>query len=318
VENFSAGKVSVATCSDFDSLIAVFYLDKTGRFKETVREICEGIVTLLGESYGIIVQGMISSPVCSPEQLSSAYRETQKLMNFTRSVDSYAKLVSQEELSSSGGSILNGNYLKQYQILINTLLVGKYSLVPSMVSTILREHVSPLSKNYALAHSRLYSIASILSEDILISGVFGADSRTAAEKIRDADSVSKLNAVVSDVYGKMAAKQPFIAKDDPVNRAVAYIHNNIGDPNLNVSAVCESVGVSVQHLTRLFHNKLDMAIAEYINTYRIRVAKELLADKKLTIKQIAKKVGYISSETLTRNFRKLEGITPTECRHMLL
>lgn len=81
--------------------------------------------------------------------------------------------------------------------------------------------------------------------------------------------------------------------------------------------ICEAAGVSVQRLTRMFQSQFNMAVAEYMNACRIKLAKELLPDRQLTVAQIAQQVGYSNADTFTRNFRKVEGITASEYRKML-
>lgn len=83
-------------------------------------------------------------------------------------------------------------------------------------------------------------------------------------------------------------------------------------------AICEAAEISPQRLTRMFQAKFDMAVAEYMNACRIKLAKELLPNKQLTVVQIAQQVGYRNTDTFTRNFRKVEGITASEYRKALL
>jgi YesN/AraC family two-component response regulator len=60
-----------------------------------------------------------------------------------------------------------------------------------------------------------------------------------------------------------------------------------------------------------------VTIADYVGSCRIALAKKLLSDKRLTIISIAQQVGYNNTETFSRNFRKLEGMTPSEYRTMI-
>jgi YesN/AraC family two-component response regulator len=59
-----------------------------------------------------------------------------------------------------------------------------------------------------------------------------------------------------------------------------------------------------------------MAIAEYVNAQRIELFKKLLVETDLPVNQILVKVGYTNTDTSTRNFKKREGITPSEYRKL--
>lgn len=317
--SLSEDKVGFTSCASSGGVDMVFSAISAERFRETVEEICGSAVKLMVESYHISAQVTMSAPVTDPVKLPEAYQETQKLRNFAKSVNSDVPLISQEDMQGDGGgALLNGDFIRKEQILLNTLLAGKYSVVPSMAAAILAEHVSCLRQNYSLAQGRLVSIANVLSEGVLAANLPGLAVAEEAERLRKADSVLKLNEETERVYGQMAELMDSGAVgNDTVARACEFIHSHVDNPNLNVSAVCESVGISVQRLTRMFQAKFDMAIAEYMNSYRVGWAKELLEDKSLTVVQIAAKVGYNNTDTLTRNFRKLEGVTPSEYRKLL-
>ena len=81
--------------------------------------------------------------------------------------------------------------------------------------------------------------------------------------------------------------------------------------------ICEAVGIISQRLTPMFQEQLSMGIAEYVNYCRIEEAKKLLVSTKLTVKKIGEEVGYSTTDTFTRNFRKLENLTPTEYRQIV-
>jgi YesN/AraC family two-component response regulator len=56
-----------------------------------------------------------------------------------------------------------------------------------------------------------------------------------------------------------------------------------------------------------------------MNTRRIERAKELLRQNpNMNVAEIAEAVGYNNTPSLTRNFRKLEGLTPSEYRALRL
>lgn len=297
---------------------AIFFGDDAASLRETIVKLSSNVTEIMTGSYAMQMQVTISSPVSSVLQLPEAYEETHRLRSFAKSVNSSAAMISQEDLQHSSGVLLNGDFIRQEQILINTILVRKYEAVPSMVEAILSSHVSPLRKNYTLAQSRLSSIASVLAEGIRMASIPGFPEEKSANAIGKADSVRQLTEITRQLYGCMAEQsRESTSETDTVAIACRYIEQNLSDSNLNVSAICEAAGVSVQRLTRMFQSQFNMAIAEYMNVCRIKLAKELLPDKQLTVAQIAQQVGYNNTDTFTRNFRKVEGITASEYRKTL-
>lgn len=311
-------RISCAVCSTRKTGIAVLFGNDAAALKEAVPVFSKNVVEILTGSFNTSMQATISSPVTSVLMLPDAFQETTRIRSFAKSINSNAVIISQEDMQHSGSALLSGDFIRQEQILINTILVRKYDVVPSMVESILSTHVTPLRKDYALGQSRLMSISNVLAEGVRIASIPGLSEAENARAIRQADSVRQLVSVTERIYGQMAAQsQSASSETDAVSLAIDYIRQNLSDQNLNVTAICEAAGVSVQRLTRMFQAQFNMAIAEYMNTCRIKQAKELLPNKQLTVSQIAQLVGYSNADTFTRNFKKVEGVTASEYRKTL-
>lgn len=311
-------KIPHAFCGIPDVGTAILYGNDAAALREAVLELCRNVIEILTNSYTINIQATVSNPICSVLNLPAAFQEAQQLRNFAQSINSSVPLISQEDLQHSGSILLNGDFIRQEQILLNTIMTRKYDVVPTMVESILSNHVSALRENYALAQRRLQSISNILLEGVRIASIPGVSTAENVKAISNASSVRQLVAATESVYGLMAEHcRDTTSETDYVALACNYIEQNLSDKNLNVNAICEAAGVSNQRLTRMFQAKFHMAIAEYVNACRIKLVKELLADERLTIVQISQRVGYSNTETFTRNFKKIEGITASEYRKML-
>lgn len=57
-----------------------------------------------------------------------------------------------------------------------------------------------------------------------------------------------------------------------------------------------------------------MNVTEYLNRVRVNRAKQLLADTRLPIGEIADKVGINNRTTFLRIFKRTEGVTPQSYR----
>lgn len=315
---FTAQDMKQISCMDPGSFAAVFFEPKCDDFGDHVTQVCENVCQFMAESYGIRTQVAVSSAV-APHELCQAFRQAQSLEKFAVAIDSSSYIISQDSLHEGDVSLLiDGNFIRQEQLLLNTLLMEKYNLIPSMVDAILREHVRPLASDYALATSRLRAVSNILSETLLSTNPTGVDVAAAIAKLEAANSISALNDAAKKVYTPLAQSMTTgVRSYKEVGLAQQYIRDNLSDQNLNVSMICEAVGIISQRLTPMFQEQLSMGIAEYVNYCRIEQAKELLTTTKLTVKKVGERVGYSTNDTFTRNFRKLENLTPTEYRRIV-
>ena len=95
---------------------------------------------------------------------------------------------------------------------------------------------------------------------------------------------------------------------------IDYIDANF---NLDVSLtfISSLIGITRNHLCRLFKEVYKMTIMDYILKLRIKKAKEYLAlSEDLKVKDIGYLVGYIDISYFCSLFRKHEGITPLKFR----
>ncbi len=86
---------------------------------------------------------------------------------------------------------------------------------------------------------------------------------------------------------------------------------------LTASAVARQSGLSRSRFEHLFKQESGLTFKAYLQALRVTKAKELLADWRLSIKQVAARVGYAHPPDLTRAFREQLGITPSEYRKRL-
>lgn len=89
-----------------------------------------------------------------------------------------------------------------------------------------------------------------------------------------------------------------------------YILENYMDANLCISSIGSHFNMSPSYLSKLYKAQSGQSILDAINKVRIDKAKQILADKKITIEDVAKAVGYSSVRTFIRIFIKRQGITP--------
>ena len=96
---------------------------------------------------------------------------------------------------------------------------------------------------------------------------------------------------------------------NPASRAaVAFIKANL-DRALSLEQVAEAAGISRRTLYRLFEHDLRLTPADFILQARLEKARRELSIPGKKIAAVAAQYGFGSASTLTRHFRKYEGMT---------
>ncbi|MGI6326591.1 MAG: helix-turn-helix transcriptional regulator [Saccharofermentanales bacterium] len=96
-----------------------------------------------------------------------------------------------------------------------------------------------------------------------------------------------------------------------VEEIARFIEVHYADTELSGKKICDTFYVSPSYLSRIFKEKRGVKLIDFIHTCRVEVSKVLLSNEPdLTIDQVAVSVGYLSTLTFTRAFKRIEGQTP--------
>lgn len=112
-----------------------------------------------------------------------------------------------------------------------------------------------------------------------------------------------------------ANEQELEESSSMVDLIISYIENHY-DQDLYLEKISEEIGISPKYLSRMFKEKTQTNITDYISFIRISKAKMLLMDTPMKISDIGEKVGFFSRTTFLRIFRKMEGVSPSQYRKL--
>ncbi|MFE9328932.1 helix-turn-helix domain-containing protein [Nocardia sp. NPDC052278] len=102
--------------------------------------------------------------------------------------------------------------------------------------------------------------------------------------------------------------------DTVVARALRAMHTHIEHP-WTVAELAAVAGLSRAAFAQRFTTAIGQPPLAYLTSVRLAEAAKLLRDTDRPITQIARVTGYSSTITLTRAFRREQGITPGAYRH---
>lgn len=106
----------------------------------------------------------------------------------------------------------------------------------------------------------------------------------------------------------IATKHPEVAK------AIRFILDNYQEPFLAIGDILAATTCSQASLYQAFHAELACTPVQLLTKIRLDHAKYLLTASSDTVGVIAQKCGFGAAINLFRNFKRLEGITPTQYR----
>lgn len=98
-----------------------------------------------------------------------------------------------------------------------------------------------------------------------------------------------------------------------VENVIVYLQQNFAE-QVDFSQIAKKQGFSTSYLSKIFREQANTTPAKYLNSYRMQVAKKLLASTAIPVKEIAAKVGFSDPFHFSRNFKKTTGHSPAHYR----
>ena len=102
-------------------------------------------------------------------------------------------------------------------------------------------------------------------------------------------------------------------KDKKLQQIIEYINMHLSE-KIVIEDMCDEFNISSRYLRKKFNDTLGINVNHYITLMRINLAKKLLAERTLSIVQVAGESGFGSSQYFSHVFKKMVGVTPTQYR----
>lgn len=100
---------------------------------------------------------------------------------------------------------------------------------------------------------------------------------------------------------------------DIIEQVLGFIRENYSS-DISVVDIAEYVHLSPNYLSNFFKAERNETLLEALTTVRMEIAKELLNDPNLRIKDVASMVGYNTVQSFIRYFKKYYHVTPEQWR----
>ncbi|MDL2233105.1 helix-turn-helix domain-containing protein [Ruminococcaceae bacterium OttesenSCG-928-L11] len=98
-----------------------------------------------------------------------------------------------------------------------------------------------------------------------------------------------------------------------VREAIVYIHEHYHE-DMSQDVTARAIGITTVHLSRLFRAETGSTFIDYLTSYRLDIAKEILKEGTLSVKEVSHRVGFQNSGYFIKVFRKHVGVTPFQYR----
>ncbi|TVP95648.1 MAG: AraC family transcriptional regulator [Acholeplasmatales bacterium] len=127
-------------------------------------------------------------------------------------------------------------------------------------------------------------------------------------------SIECLAIFMNILYKMMIAKHKedvvLSAKETHIRMAKQFVENNF-QFKIKVTDIANSLSLSPNYLANIFKETLGMSPKQYLTDYRMHKACQLLSNGVLSIKDVAKRVGYANPLHFSAEFKRVKRMSPT-------
>lgn len=200
---------------------------------------------------------------------------------------------------------------------MSALKEGNLEAVESALEALFR-HVRTIRLPKQAMRQLLFNVFALLGVQAearnIRSAVPGDWHGTVIRALERVDSVERLHeqvlAYCRTVFETNRSKKVYRKE---IQLAIALIDARYRE-DLSLAKLSHELNFSANYLSNLFRAETGMRVIEYLNRVRMDKAKQLLADPRLKVYEVAEKVGYQDTSYFCKVFKEVTGVTVSEFR----
>lgn len=308
---------------DGETITAIFGFSNQINLSSTqfaVQEIAHTLVSRLWHHLGISVCAYVGDAQTGLEHIHDSYLNAKKAREYTEFIAQWEKrvILYDETMFSTNISWVDFDIVDAERRFINLMLEGSYEAAEQMLHTVLTYYSYKDGMSLYLVRTRMFGVMNMMLNVLHevepdLDAAFYEEMRP-IEKLLAVNTIKELEETLFQVIDYLIGKkesEKTIDMDDKLSKIQTYVSNHYYKSDLSVQQIADEFDLSLPYLSRLFKREKGVGLLDYINRYRIEKAKELLkTDAMMTNAEIANQVGYQSSQTFIRIFKRYEGDTP--------
>jgi AraC-like DNA-binding protein len=205
--------------------------------------------------------------------------------------------------------------------LMSFIRAGDLESADKIITIIYRENINKrqLSSNMAdgLIHEMKGTVIKMNEQLNYRNSIEYCEEPVVIETINNCSGIDEFFEAIRNVYKNfcLIVNENKKSRNRRLKEAIInYLNSSYMDPNICLYSVSSKFGLNEIYLSQFFKEQGGENFHHYLERLRMEKAHNFLSQTDLSIKEIAKKVGYNSYNTFHKTFRRIEGVSPKEFR----
>ncbi len=280
------------------------------RKKSAIFQKCNAAVGTLYRTLGLKVRIAVAEPFTDIRTLRRVVGDMNTLLDYGTLSGSAMPVVTMDDVTSGLHTEVQQGLERLEQQFFTAMVKGEPAEAEGVLGEILEREFGASLDSIRLLRQKM---SLRLQFAVAIHGVkpeLWDDLEDMISRLECANSLEDMKAAAHSLFQLLESPQETGMPTGGMEEVVEFVRENYADPNLSLYLLSERFGMSQSYISRSFKAAAGDRLVDYIHKLRIAEAKRLLAETELTVYEIGDRVGYNTSWTMTRAFKRYEQITP--------
>ena len=279
------------------------------------------ILEVLDREYGIELTVAISRVYHALMELPQAYLDTQHILEYQQVMGEDAPVTDYEALTHLHIKQSETSYLELEQKMLRSVRCGDFTALQMALHERIASEFGDTRPTVDTFRFRVYGVVDTLlylMDDI--GSVVGPEVIRELEvgpRLTSAVTVQEIVREMDDILDSLArrhGKQGAGAPPAWVEQARSYVRENYRDPDVTVASVADRLRLTPTYCSKVYREVYGVRLLDEIQLLRLEKAKELLRGNG-NLQSIAAAAGFPSALTMSRAFKRYEGVLPSSYRN---
>ncbi|UKS30869.1 helix-turn-helix domain-containing protein [Paenibacillus sp. HWE-109] len=308
-----------------DRIVTIFTPASQEELEEVRKEDIEQLLTSLADTafgeYRITITAAMSDPFASILEVSHAYEQARQALE-------YAVYMNRKGMVwFSETRIESTTYYYPIDVelrLISTIRAGDVEEAERIVQSIMEQNTQNRELSMEMKHQFIGelkgTLLKLLDQKALMESPMFEKMKDRIISIQTQEGTEVISREITEIIvamcGLISSK-----KSDIHIKTVKQINDYIGemyaDPDLNLYRIAEKVERPEKYISQLFKEVTGTNLSDHLEKIRMDHAAELLKHNEYNVDEIAIHVGYNSSHSFRRAFKRVMGVSPTTFRQSI-
>ena len=263
--------------------------------------------TFIAENFSVYFTSAISNVHKYPHGISVAYYEALKALEH-RFVMESGSIITQKDLATEKS--VSAPYAYSFnteQLLANHIATSDYDSAEKLVCDLLDS-----TQSADMRRCLVYNLSGTVIKLLEASKIedYSKDINT----LINFETISDVRETLLGAIRKLCDSKKEQKGNKLCVKVKEIVDKEYKNSNLSIGYIADTLGIHHVYLSSAFKTHTGEGLLDYINNVRINHSLALFADFSLSVEDISAMVGYSTSKTFIRTFKKIMGITPAKYR----